>query len=76
MSLRYEQYASLLLTKQLLRDLLHHSTRPKKASDLVARASCCLRHFPALGEDGTPYFSKDNFGPSFIRARKDKPDES
>jgi hypothetical protein len=44
-----------------LQDLLHHSTRPKKVSDISKQASSCLRHFPFLKENGEPMFSNDNF---------------
>jgi|694.fasta_scaffold06436_19 hypothetical protein len=61
MSLRFEQYNSLKKTRKFLQDLLHHSTRPKKVSDISKQASSCLRHFPFLKENGEPMFSNDNF---------------
>jgi len=61
MSLRYEQYAALRRTRQLLSDLLHPSTRPRTVKELRGRASACLRHFPFLEESGKPIFSQDNF---------------
>jgi hypothetical protein len=61
MSLRYEQYWALRRTRQLLADLLHHSTRPKTVKELRGRASACLRHFPFLEESGKPIFSQDEF---------------
>ena len=61
MSLRYEQYHSLWKTRKFLRDLLHHSTRPKKVSDIEDRAYSCLRHFPFLDAKGKPMFSEDDF---------------
>ncbi len=57
-----EQERSLLLAQQLLRDLLHHSTRPKTVKDLTARASRALRHFPPLTDQGRPLWSQDTFG--------------
>lgn len=59
MSLAHEQRRSLLLTRRLLCDLMHHSTRPKRVSELRDRASRCLKHFPPLGDDGWPLFSQD-----------------
>jgi hypothetical protein len=61
MSLRYEEFRSLRRTRQFLADLLHPSTRPKTVSELRARASACLRHFPLLEKSGKPMFSEDNF---------------
>jgi hypothetical protein len=63
MSLRHEQYHALKKTQDFLRDLLFTDTRPKKVSELKARAHSCLRHFPFLDDDGKPLFSKDGFGP-------------
>jgi hypothetical protein len=63
MSLRHEQYHALKKTQTFLRDLLFTDTRPKKASELKARAHSCLRHYPFLDDDGKPMFSKDDFGP-------------
>lgn len=61
MSLRYEQYHSLKMTKQLLVDLLFTDTRPKRISELKRRVGCCLRHYPMLEESGKPIFSQDEF---------------
>ena len=61
MSLRYEQYHSLKMTKQLLVDLLFPDTRPKRISELKRRVGCCLLHYPLLEESGKPIFSKDEF---------------
>ena len=61
MSLRYEQQYSLYKTREFLRDLLHHSTRPKTDSELKDRAYSCLRHFPFLDDRGAPIWSKDDF---------------
>lgn len=60
MSLRYEQYSSLLATRQFLYDLLLHTTRPKTIKELKQRASRCLRHYPSLTESGRPLFSQDD----------------
>ena len=61
MSLRYEQQYSLYKTREFLRDLLHHSTRPKTSEELKDRAYSCLRHFPFLDKCGAPIWSKDDF---------------
>jgi hypothetical protein len=63
MSLRFEQRNALLKARQLLRDLLHPSTRPKTVKELRQRASCALRHFPFLDERGEPMWSQDDFEP-------------
>jgi hypothetical protein len=63
MSLRREQYYALKKTQTFLRDLLFTDTRPKKVSELKARAHSCLRHYPFLDNDGKPMFSRDGFGP-------------
>jgi hypothetical protein len=62
MSLRHEQHASLLITREFLLDLLNISTRPKTVKELKARAQRCLRHYPPLDLDGSPIFSNDTFG--------------
>jgi hypothetical protein len=61
MSLRSEQQYSLYKTREFLRDLLHHSTRPKTSKELKDGAYSCLRHFPFLDEHGAPIWSKDDF---------------
>jgi hypothetical protein len=61
MSLRYEQYYSLLKTRQLLRDMVVKKTRPKTVKELHQRVFSCLRHFPPLMDDGRPMFSQDGF---------------
>jgi hypothetical protein len=61
MSLRYEQHASLLITREFLLDLLNTSTRPKTVKELKARARMCLRHYPPLDKDGNPIFSNDEY---------------
>jgi len=62
MSLRYEQDNALLLTRELLLDLLNTSTRPKTVKELKQRARRCLRHYPPLDGNGNPIFSNDTFG--------------
>ena len=61
MSLRFEQEASLLMTREFLLDLLTTNTRPKTVKELKARAKRCLRHYPPLDVDGNPIFSNDDF---------------
>ena len=61
MSLRYEQYRSLKITREFLYELLFTKTRPKTVKDLRAKAIRCLKHYPHLEESGKPIFSKDNF---------------
>ena len=61
MSLRYEQEASLLMTRDFLLDLLRPNTRPKTVKGLKERAQRCLRHYPPLDKDGSPIFSSDGF---------------
>jgi hypothetical protein len=61
MSLRHEQHASLLITREFLLDLLNTSTRPKTVKELKERAKRCLRHYPPLDVDGSPIFSNDGF---------------
>jgi hypothetical protein len=61
MSLRYEQYNSLIKTQNFLRDLLFTDTRPKSVKELKQRAYSCLRHYPFLKENGEPMFSQDPF---------------
>lgn len=70
MSLKYEQYRSLKYTKEFLRDLLFHDTRPKTVKLLKERALRCLRHFPALAEDGRPNFSQDSFNDPYFNDNK------
>jgi hypothetical protein len=59
MSIKIEQYHSLKITKEFLRDLLDFQERPKSVKEMKQRASQCLRHFPVLDDDGKPYFSKE-----------------
>ena len=61
MSLKKEQYYSLLITRDFLRNLLDKKTRPKNITEMTREALRCLRHYPFLKENGEPMFSKDNF---------------
>lgn len=61
MSLKHEQCYALYKTREFLRDLLHHSTRPKTVKEIKDRAYSCLRHFPFLKDNGEPIFSQDGF---------------
>jgi hypothetical protein len=63
MSLKHEQRRALLKARDLLRDLLYPSTRPKTVKELRERASCALRHYPFLDERGEPMWSQDDFEP-------------
>jgi len=58
MSLRYEQYRSLISTREFLVELLH---KKMPRSEMKERILMCLRHYPLLQESGKPIFSKDNF---------------
>lgn len=60
MSIKKEQYYSLLITREFLRSLLHPHTRPKNITEMKQGALRCLRHYPFLDEDGKPRFSNDN----------------
>ena len=61
MSLRYEQYNSLMRTQELLRNLLTVEDYPKTKKKMRKRASACLRHFPFLHKNGQPMWSQDTF---------------
>ena len=61
MSLRYEQYNSLKLTRELLRDLLTADRYPKNRGKMRSRVFDCLRHYPFLHENGQPMWSQDDF---------------
>lgn len=61
MSLRYEQRAALLKSRELLIDLINPQKRPKTVKELKMRASAALRHFPVLDKRGEPYWSNDPF---------------
>jgi hypothetical protein len=63
MSLKFEQRRALLKARDLLRDLLHPSTRPKTVKELRERAASALRHYPFLDERGEPMWSQDEFEP-------------
>jgi hypothetical protein len=59
MSLRYEQYWSLLRTRDFLRRLLTSPRLPQK--ELKREASSCLRHYPFMTDKGQPIWSRDPF---------------
>ena len=61
MSLRFEQYNSLLKTRDFLRALLDPKVRPKNITSLKKEVISCLRHFPSLEKSGKPIFSNDEF---------------
>ena len=62
MSLRYEQYNSLKITRELLFDLLEVKRYPKTKKEMRRRASACLKHFPPLSPtSGQPLWSRDDF---------------
>ena len=61
MSLKSEQYYSLLITREFLYDLMNSKKRPKTVKELKLRASRCLWHYPMLNKNGMPIFSNDNF---------------
>jgi len=61
MSLRYEQYNALKITKEFLFELIDVHSRPKTISEMQSKAIHCLRHFPQLEESGKPIFSQDEF---------------
>jgi hypothetical protein len=58
MSLKKEQYNSLLWTRDLLYDLLDPKKRPKTQKEMKDRVKRCLRHYPFLESDGKPMFSQ------------------
>jgi hypothetical protein len=59
MSVKSEQYNSLIKTRRFLVDLLDSKERPKTVSEMKKRSLECLRHFPFLKEDGEPMFSNN-----------------
>ena len=75
MSLKHEQYMSLMRTRELLYDMLNGKYFPKTRREQRELASRCLRHFPVLKDTGEPVFSADNFPCDSIeehfRPRKD-----
>jgi len=58
MSLKHEQYNSLLRTRELLYDLLDPKKRPKTQKEMKDRVKRCLRHYPMLSQEGEPHFSQ------------------
>lgn len=69
MSIRAEQYRSLVRTRDLLRALSLNSG-PTRKKDIQAEARACLRHFPFLDERGAPMFSQDPFECPVINERR------
>jgi hypothetical protein len=61
MSLRYEQRAALLKSRDLLCDLLDTQKRPKTVKEMRVRVLSALRHFPMLDYRGEPIWSQDDF---------------
>ena len=59
MSLRYEQYHAIGMTREFLRDII--SGKAMKVSELRKMAMACLHHYPHLYESGQPRWSKDEF---------------
>lgn len=62
MSIRIEQYRALKMTKEFLFEMLDPKNTPRVPADVRRRASLCIRHYPALLENGEPMFSKDDIG--------------
>lgn len=60
MSIRIEQFRSLLYTRKLLVEWLDPKLRPKGVEQMKVRVLQALRHFPPLEENGRPIFSKDD----------------
>lgn len=61
MSLRYEQYRALSMSRDFLRSILRLESDNNQITSLKERARDCLRHFPVMHEDGRPIFSRDEF---------------
>lgn len=61
MSIKSEQFYSLVKTQEFLRDLLTVDQYPKTKKEMRDRAYRCLRHFPYLKDTGEPMFSRDDF---------------
>ena len=61
MSLRYEQYNAIKMTRELLVSLLYPKETPGVPKQIRLRAGRCLRHFPFLRESGQPMWSQDEF---------------
>ena len=60
MTLRYQQYNSLLVTRKLLSDLLTVERYPRTKKEMRERVRWCLKHYPHLDEQGQPYWSPDD----------------
>lgn len=61
MSLRYEQYRALQITRDFLRGLIDPRKTKRIPSEIRKRAYRCLRHYPFLNDVGRPMFSHDTF---------------
>jgi len=61
MSLRFEQYNALLMSKEFMRSLLDPKATPRIPRGIRETAYRCLRHYPFLEENGRPRFSRDSF---------------
>ena len=61
MSLKCEQYQSLVKTRKFLRDLLNEEIKIKNKKEIAERITECLKHFPFLDKYGEPIFSQDSF---------------
>ena len=61
MSLRYEQYRSIQMTREFLSDILTVDRHPKTRTAMRDRASRCLKHYPMLHDNGQPMWSQDEF---------------
>jgi len=59
MSLRYEQYRALKMTREFLHELML-SKKPIRKKELREGIRRCLRHYPFLEKNGKPMFSNDN----------------
>jgi hypothetical protein len=60
MSLKHEQYRSLVATRKLLQDMITGEDFPKTRKGQREIASRCLKHFPPLLRTGEPFFSTDS----------------
>ena len=58
-SLRYEQYWAMARSRGFLVSLLNPKIK-WKVSELRREAAACLKHYPPLGPEGEPMFSRDD----------------
>ena len=63
MSIRVEQNRALLLSRDLLRDLIDPAKTPKVPLGVRVVARRCLRHYPFFDQHGSPVFSPDDSTP-------------